>query len=343
MAPIAGGDGGDDAAAPHHHNAISPQGCDAVRPDRLRPPDSGHSGTARYLRPVPEPSVIELRGAGGLRIVGDAIGDPADPPVLLAHGGGQTRHSWHTTTRHLGTSGWYAVSIDLRGHGDSEWSPTGDYRLEAFAGDIAEVARQLDRPVLIGASLGGTSSLLALGRTREHPCGRALVMVDIAPHVEEKGADRILDFMRERMDAGFATLEEVADAVHAYNPHRPRPTDLSGLRRNVRQRADGRWYWHWDPAFMSIRPAQDEARTRAHRSDFLDDAARSLTVPTLLVRGRQSDLLSEAGAQQFLRTVPHAEFADVGGAGHMVAGDRNDAFNDAVVSFLARVRAAGSD
>jgi pimeloyl-ACP methyl ester carboxylesterase len=152
------------------------------------------------------------------------------------------------------------------------------------------------------------------------------------------GADRILTFMRTNMEQGFASLDEVADAVHAYNPHRPRPTDLSGLRKNVRQRADGRWYWHWDPAFMSIRPVDDESRTRAHRAEFLDDAARSLTVPTLLVRGRQSDLLSEEGAQQFLRTVPHAEYADVGGAGHMVAGDRNDAFNDAVVSFLDRVR-----
>jgi pimeloyl-ACP methyl ester carboxylesterase len=164
------------------------------------------------------------------------------------------------------------------------------------------------------------------------------VMVDIAPHIEVSGADRILTFMRTNMEQGFASLNEVADAVHAYNPHRPRPTDLSGLRKNVRQRENGRWYWHWDPAFMSIRPVDDESRTRAHRAEFLDDAARSLRVPTLLVRGRQSDLLSEEGAQQFLRTVPHAEYADVGGAGHMVAGDRNDAFNDAVVSFLDRVR-----
>jgi pimeloyl-ACP methyl ester carboxylesterase len=145
--------------------------------------------------------------------------------------------------------------------------------------------------------------------------------------------------MSDRMHDGFATLEEVADAVHAYNPHRPRPTDLSGLRKNVRQRGDGRWYWHWDPAFITGRPFDDEARVRQLRGDLLDDAARSLTVPTLLVRGRQSDLLSEDGAQAFLALVPHAKYVDVGGAGHMVAGDRNDAFNDAVVDFLGEVRA----
>ncbi len=281
---------------------------------------------------------IELRGRDGNRIVGDAAGNPADPSVLLCHGGGQTRHSWHTTTRHLGAHGWYAVSIDLRGHGDSDWATDGDYSIEAFSADVVEVARELGRPALIGASLGGTSSLAALGRTNDDPCGSALVMVDIAPNIEATGVERIRTFMHANLDSGFASLEEVADAVHAYNPHRPRPTDLSGLRKNVRQRADGRWYWHWDPAFMKLVPTMDESRTRAHRADYLTDMAAQLTVPVLLVRGRQSDLLSEEGARQFLELVPHARYADVGGAGHMVAGDRNDAFNDAVVGFLDDVR-----
>ena len=279
-------------------------------------------------------TTIELKG-DGVRLAADAVGDPTHRSCLLVHGGGQTRHSWHNTASTLAEAGWYAVAMDLRGHGDSDWAPDGKYDLDAFARDLVQVCAQLNGPVLIGASLGGTSSLAALGMTREAPCGRALVMVDVAPHIEAAGADRILNFMRDRAEAGFASLEEVADAVHAYNPHRPRPTDLSGLRKNVRQRADGRWYWHWDPRFLSLTPRDDETRTRAHRTEVLVDAARSLSVPTLLVRGRQSDLLSEQGAQEFLAMVPHARYADVGGAGHMVAGDRNDAFSDAVVGFLA--------
>jgi pimeloyl-ACP methyl ester carboxylesterase len=286
---------------------------------------------------VPTETVM-FDGHDGVRIAATVVGDPADPPVMLAHGGGQTRHSWHTTTTRLGNAGWYAVSIDLRGHGDSDWAPHGEYAMEDFALDVIAVSRQLGTPVLIGASLGGSSSLAALGRTRDDPCGSGLVLVDIAPHVEQSGANRILSFMAENMEDGFATLEDVADAVHAYNPHRPRPTDLSGLRKNVRQRENGRWYWHWDPKFMTIRPPDDEARSRRIRPDLLDDAARSLTVPTMLVRGRQSDLLSEQGAREFLELVPHAKYADVGGAGHMVAGDRNDVFNDAVMGFLAEIR-----
>ena len=139
--------------------------------------------------------------------------------------------------------------------------------------------------------------------------------------------------MTEHAESGFASLEEVADAVHAYNPHRPRPSDLNGLRKNVRLRDDGRWYWHWDPKFVIGKFGDDE--TRAVRSTMLEDAARSLRVPTMLVRGRHSDLLSEDGARRFLQMVPGAEYADVGGAGHMVAGDRNAAFNDAIVGFLS--------
>jgi pimeloyl-ACP methyl ester carboxylesterase len=286
-------------------------------------------------------SATTRRGRDGIRLAADVAGDPVDPPVLLLHGGGQTRHSWGTTQRDLAARGWYVASLDLRGHGDSEWAPDGDYRIEAFADDIAEVARTLDRPALVGASLGGSSSLHALG-TYGDQLARALVLVDVAPNIERSGARRIGDFMMEHMDDGFASLEAVADAVAAYNPHRPRPANLDGLRRNVRLR-DGRWYWHWDPTFIRGRfGSEDETRTveesQVHRTEALEAAARSLTIPTLLVRGHQSDLLSAEGASRFRELAPHAEFVDVAGAGHMVAGDRNDAFNDAIVAFLERVR-----
>lgn len=283
---------------------------------------------------------VQFAGVGGIRLAADMAGDPENPAVLLFHGGGQTRHSWGATMHDLARRGFHVATVDLRGHGDSEWADDSDYSLEALSGDVIEVARNFDRPVLVGASLGGSSSLAAVGRTVDAPLARALVLVDVAPNIEAAGAQRIGDFMRQHVDDGFGSLEEVVDAIQEYNPHRPRPRDLEGVKKNVRLR-DGRWYWHWDPAFMAGRRDDiDEARAgrtvkRRHRE--LEAAARSVTIPTLLVRGRQSDLLSEEGAELFLQAAPHAEFADVSGAGHMVAGDRNDAFNDAIVEFLERL------
>jgi pimeloyl-ACP methyl ester carboxylesterase len=284
--------------------------------------------------------VIEFLGRDGNNLAADVAGDLGDPPVLLLHGGGQTRHSWGTTLGALADKGWRAYAIDLRGHGESEWAADGDYTLDAFAGDVLAVSRVLDSPpALVGASLGGIASLAAIGEHPDEEVARALVLVDVAPRMEEEGRMRIGAFMAEHMNDGFASLEDVADAIAAYNPHRPRPTNLGGLSKNLRRREDGRWYWHWDPAFIGGRlGGTDETRSSLIDPDRLGQAARNLTVPTLLVRGRVSDLLSEEGAQELLQLVPHAQMVDVAGAGHMVAGDRNDLFNDAVVSFLSAVR-----
>jgi pimeloyl-ACP methyl ester carboxylesterase len=285
--------------------------------------------------------VIEFVGRDGNRLASDAAGDPADPPAILLHGGGQTRHSWGTTLGALADKGWRAYAVDLRGHGDSEWAADGDYTLDAFAGDVLAIARALGTaPALVGASLGGIASLAAIGEHTDEPVARALVLVDVAPRMEEEGRMRIGTFMMEHMESGFGSLDEVADAIQRYNPHRPRPSDLGGLAKNLRER-DGRWYWHWDPEFIGGRlGGADETRASLVDPARLREAAAALTVPTLLVRGRVSDLLSEEGARELLELVPHAQMVDVAGAGHMVAGDRNDLFNDAVVTFLEDVRIA---
>ena len=282
-------------------------------------------------------TVASFAGRDGILLSADVLGPDDGLPVVLMHGGGQTRHSWAGTARVLADRGWRVVSFDLRGHGDSAWDPEGDYTLNAFAADVTAVARSFDRrPALVGASLGGITSMVAIadagGGTE---VASSLTLVDVAHRIEVDGRDRIGAFMTAAPD-GFASLDEAADAIAAYNPHRPRPKDLSGLKKNLRQRDDGRWAWHWDPAFVHGRfGSSDETRTSLIRADRLQEAAEALRLPTLLVRGRSSDLLSEAGAEDFLRIVPHAEFADVAGAGHMVAGDRNDVFNQAILQFLA--------
>ena len=184
-------------------------------------------------------------------------------------------------------------------------------------------------PVLVGASLGGISALIAIAQAGEG-IASALVLVDIATRMERSGASRIVEFMLGRPD-GYASLDEVADAIAEYNPHRPRPSDLKGLEKNLRRGDDGRYRWHWDPRFMSeTGPAEVADHPRLMR------AAGTLKVPTLLVRGRESDVISLDGVREFREAAPHTEFVDVSGAGHMVAGERNDAFTEAMQGFLDR-------
>ena len=273
--------------------------------------------------------VRRVRTPAGLSLVLERFGDPSGrPTVLLLHGGGQTRHSWSGTAGQVAARGYEAWTMDLRGHGDSDWAPDGDYTTEAMVEDLDGVCAEIGRPpVLVGASMGGIVGLVSEGSLRP---GRlhGLVLVDIATQLESAGIERIVGFMSAAPD-GFATLDEAADAIAAYRPDRPRPGNVDGLRKNLRRGGDGRWRWHWDPAFLS-----SKSREGRRDANALGDAARNLTVPTLLVRGRMSDMLSLEGVATFRAQCPHADFVDIAEAGHMVVGDRNDAFTAAVIDFV---------
>jgi non-heme chloroperoxidase len=158
------------------------------------------------------------------------------------------------------------------------------------------------------------------------------VLVDVATRLESRGTNRIKSFMLAHPE-GFASLEEAGEAVRSYLPSRHRPGDPPSLRKNLRLHPDGRYRWHWDPKFMTgVIP--ERAR--------LEAAASNLDVPTLLVRGMSSDVLSMEGVREFMERVPHAVFENVQNAEHMVAGDRNDVFNQVVARFL-QVNALGPE
>ncbi|MCB1756186.1 MAG: alpha/beta fold hydrolase [Gammaproteobacteria bacterium] len=286
---------------------------------------------------------IDFIGSHDNLIAGDLY-RPATPDpqknALLVHGGGQTRHSWGGTARKLAENGWTAIIVDQRGHGDSDWHADGEYEFTAFANDLSAIAEQIRQrfgsaPVSIGASLGGIASMLAQGETDKVVLS-ALVLVDITPRIKQEGVEKILGFMSKNAEQGFASLEEAADAISAYLPHRPRPKNLNGLAKNLRKHEDGRYRWHWDPRFISQKdPASADAWQERERR--LSKAAAGLHIPVLLVRGQQSELVEKSEVDEFLKLVPHASYTDVSDAGHMIAGDKNDVFTDAVLGFLKTV------
>lgn len=274
-----------------------------------------------------------LKGADGLTLAADVAGDPDAQPVVLLHGGGQTRHSWGALTRTLASNGYHAMTVDMRGHGESEWAADGNYGLDRFVADVEAILADLDQaPVLVGASLGGMSSLLAAAGLGEDRV-KGLVLVDIVPRVEPEGVQRIRRFMSAHID-GFDSYDEVVEAVNAYMPHRPRTPKSDGLRKNLRVGEDERLYWHWDPAFIR----GDRTPSSASNIERMRNAARSIRVPSLLVRGKLSDVVSDEGVEDFLGLIPGSRAVDVSGAGHMVSGDQNDVFNDAILAFLAELR-----
>ncbi|MBU3750428.1 MAG: alpha/beta hydrolase [Mycobacterium sp.] len=276
---------------------------------------------------------VRFRGDGPLTLVGDEWNRGADdavgrPTILLLHGGGQNRFSWKNTGQILAERGFHVIALDARGHGDSDRAPCGRYSVHALAADIAAVLEQVGHPVvIIGASMGGLTGILAASSAGPQRV-TGLVLVDVVPRIEPAGTERIRDFMTGHMD-GFETLEEAADAIAAYLPHRRRPRSLDGLTKNLRHR-DGRWHWHWDPAFVTA--AGDHPFADLNE---LEQAAEDLEVPILLIRGKLSDVVSPEGVEDFLARVPQAQFIELSQAGHTAAGDDNDAFSAAVVQFVA--------
>ena len=274
---------------------------------------------------------ISFDVAPGVTIRGDAFGDASNPPVVLLHGGGQTRKSWGHTAEELANKGWYAIALDLRGHGESDWSPDGLYQNLHFAKDLEQVIEQLGgSAVAVGASLGGMTSMLLAGDVNPGMVSK-LVLVDVTPTLDHRGVNRILGFMRAYPD-GFASLDDAANVIAAYMPHRKRAKNHDGLKKNLTLGDDGRYHWHWDPKMVEEQNLQlDE--------EWMVAAAQKIKVPTLLVRGAMSDVVSEENVQRFQELVPHAKYVNVQRVGHMVAGDDNATFTDATTHFLEEASA----
>ncbi len=276
---------------------------------------------------------VEYDGVGGVTLVADewnrgATETVEHPTIVMLHGGGQNRHSWHKTGQILADRGYHVVALDTRGHGDSDRAPNADYAIETLTADAVAVIEAIGRPVaLIGASMGGLTGILVADEAGPQRVTK-LVLVDVVPRYEKDGSARIRDFMFSNID-GFDSLEQAADAVAAYLPHRAKPRSPEGLKKNLRLR-DGRWYWHWDPALMT-KPGDDPAL----RTEKIEAAAMGLQIPILLIRGKLSDVVSAEGVADFLSKVPDARLVELSDAGHTAAGDDNDAFSAAVVEFVS--------
>ena len=281
------------------------------------------------LAPTAAASPSRHASDDGVRLAVDVWRPDGRPILLFAHGFGQTRHAWGASAAALAGAGFRCVTFDSRGHGESERVPGGDYHMEQFVADLAGLARaQPEPPVLVGASMGGLLGLVVAGEI-DPGLFRALVLVDITPRWETAGVERILAFMQAHPD-GFADYAEAAEQIAAYLPHRAGRKSEDQLRPLLREGADGRLRWHWDPALLG----GDLVRESERYQPRLMSAAANVRVPLLLLSGGRSDVVSRDTVDEFLRLAPHAEHVELPRATHMVAGDANDAFTREIARFL---------
>jgi flavin reductase (DIM6/NTAB) family NADH-FMN oxidoreductase RutF/pimeloyl-ACP methyl ester carboxylesterase len=275
---------------------------------------------------------IRFTGFGGIKLAADVAGDISSPPILLLPAFGQTRAAWSRAAKALAAAGRYVITLDLRGHGESDWSPRRDYELGDLVQDVTAIIAQLpSRPAVVGAGLGGLAALAAIGEQPE-PIASALVLVDAAPRMAREGLDRMATLMS--IDTGgFNSVEEAADAIAPYLSPGARPS-LDELQRHLRRADDGRFRWHIDPAYHAF---TEDASVRLPALRRLTAAAAAVKIPTLLVRGEASATVDEESVACFRELVPHAECIDLAGVGGAIVGDRNDAFDAIILEFLERV------
>jgi pimeloyl-ACP methyl ester carboxylesterase len=250
-------------------------------------------------------------------------------PLVCLHGGGQTAYMWEELGDAL-RSRYHVLAPDLPAHGDSDPVDDPDLSRHALAATIPALLDEfgIDRAVFIGASLGGITSLTLAATKPERVA--AMVLVDIGHRLEDEGVNRIIEFMTRH--ESFASLDEAATEVAAYLPNRSN-VKPDNLRRNLRQRPDGRWEWKHSLG-RRMRSADFKFGGWRELTAGLDEEMPHLTCPVLVLRGAKSDVLSDEGAEEVAALIPDARLATITSAGHHAAGDNPQSTVDVVSGFL---------
>jgi esterase len=248
---------------------------------------------------------------GGLQLHYLDWGNAAAPPLVCVHGYTSSADAFNGFARRF-RDRFHIVALDVRGHGESAWSPGGAYTYRDQAADLAAFTDHLGlgQFTLVGTSMGG---IIAMTYAMEH--GQrlsALVLNDIGPDAEH-GSQRITQMVGGRPDA-FTTLDaamdyrrEVSPIVSARDTADQHELALGVLRRMP----DGKWGWKMDPAYIRQRVEHGAPV----RPDLWPALAR-LACPTLVVWGTDSDVISEAQARRMVETLPKGELLAIPGVGH---------------------------
>ena len=254
-------------------------------------------------------------------------GDPSAPPIVLLHGGHQSAHSWDLVSLHLARH-YHVLALDQRGHGDSEWARDVDYTNDTMSLDASAFldAMGLEKPILVGHSMGGRNSMLL---TRRDPSRLgALVIVDVGPELSDRGRAAIAGFVQENQE--FEDLEHFVANVRKYDPYRSREHIERTVKYNMLQRADGKFVSKCDsnPRRLGI------VRGQGPLENITLEDAGTFHLPVLLVRGERSNILAPDAAERFAAALPMGRLVTVPNCGHNVHGQNTLGFIAVLDEFL---------
>jgi len=271
---------------------------------------------------------LDFKGFGGVNLVATAFGSPENPPVLLLPSMGQVRQFWFGTAEALAEAGRYAICVDLRGHGDSDHSPDGQYGFDASIGDLCAILAVLpSRAVLVSAGLGARVAMAAIGEGAPHLV-TGLALIDANIWVEQAVVDRLGGAMALR-SSSFDDPEKIVDAVAAAYPNEPRPTLTDRMMAAYTKRDDGQYIWRGDARVLAAANLPD-------MEERLSAAAARIAAPVVLIRGSLNETVSSEVMEKLQALIPGSEIAEIEGAGHYAASDREDDFNAILIDFLER-------
>jgi pimeloyl-ACP methyl ester carboxylesterase len=251
--------------------------------------------------------------------------------VLFLHGGGLNAHTFDLVCLALRVD-YHCLSLDQRGHGDSEWSPVVDYEISTHAADLAAFVERLELRdfVLVGMSMGGLNAIQYVG---DHAAETAaLVLIDTGPEMQSAGGERIRQFLSQPGE--LDSVEDFVARALEFNPRRDEQLLRRSLLHNLRRTPEGKWTWKWDPR-PRIRGI-DSARWAERRARLWEDVER-VTCPTLVVRGAQSDVFSAENAAMLVRRLQDGRTVEVDDSGHTVQGDNPAGLVRVLRRFFAEV------
>jgi pimeloyl-ACP methyl ester carboxylesterase len=266
-------------------------------------------------------------------------GNPSAPPLLLIHGGRDHCRNWDWMAARL-RQDWHVIAPDLRGHGDSQWSPDGNYSMSGYIYDLAQLIHQQNlAPVTIVAhSLGGNIAIRYAGIYPENV--RKLVAIEgLGPSpkmIAERARKSIGERMREWIDenrglAGrqsrrYASIEEAFKRMQDENKHLSPEQARHLTQHGVSQNEDGSYSWKFDN-YVRAWPPYDMTQAE------MEWLWQQISCPTLLVYGKESWASNPEGDGRS-KNFKNAKVVSFERAGHWVHHDRLDDFMAETVAFI---------